>query len=660
MMEKPLLQQQLKAYEQWKADLMRTVSDFRDWLQQHDQATPENVHRLAYCLETLENDRLTIAFVAEFSRGKTELINALFFADYGRRLLPSAAGRTTMCPTEIFYDDKLDQAYVRLLPIETCRQERPLSDYKQHPDEWQHIPLNLDSTQQIEEALAQVAQTKRATLDEARRLGLFDPDLHPDQNVSPTHVDIPKWRHALISFPHPLLKQGLTVLDTPGLNALGYEPELTLNMLPQAQAVLFVLAADTGVTRSDLEMWRHHIKGFMRNRQNGVAVALNKIDALWDELQDEASNRQNVQKQRSSSAQTLGVDETLVFPISAQKGLVAKIRHDEALLQSSALPQLEAFLSQNILSAKQQIMRDTVTEEVCRMVEGARDLVASNLAAFEKQKAELATLSDKSQDVVMHLMQTSREEQTKYLNDIKRFTSDREKLKKQAATLQQVLDIAALDGFIADTRFSMEGSWTTHGLKSGMGTLFGTLCNNMQQAIDQSEHLRKLVRSIYRHFQSEHGFADLQPQMFSLMKYKVELDLLHQEAEVFRKSPAALVTEKHFLIRRFFNALVIQARETFVRAGAETDAWVNSALNPLAHQIRDHKSHMEKRLQDLQKISHSRGTLQSRISELEEQAKAQECQLTTLRNMHNTLSSSQPLTDQARPRPHLVSQKIAS
>ena len=72
-------------------------------------------------------------------------------------------------------------------------------------------------------------------------------------------IEIPKWRHALISFPHHLLKQGLTILDTPGLNALGTEPELTLNMLPSAQAVLFVLGADTGVTRSDMEIWQHHI-----------------------------------------------------------------------------------------------------------------------------------------------------------------------------------------------------------------------------------------------------------------------------------------------------------------------------------------------------------------------------------------------------------------
>ena len=45
-----------------------------------------------------------LAFVAEFSRGKSELINAIFFADAGRRVLPATPGRTTMCPVELRYE----------------------------------------------------------------------------------------------------------------------------------------------------------------------------------------------------------------------------------------------------------------------------------------------------------------------------------------------------------------------------------------------------------------------------------------------------------------------------------------------------------------------------------------------------------------------------
>jgi hypothetical protein len=117
----------------------------------------------------------------------------------------------------------------------------------------------MDSPEQMENTLRELSRTKLVTIGEASRLGLYHQLLRNDATFHDDKLEIPRWRHAVISFPHPLLKQGLVILDTPGLNALGSEPELTLKTLPSAQAVLFVLAADTGVTRSDLEMWQHHI-----------------------------------------------------------------------------------------------------------------------------------------------------------------------------------------------------------------------------------------------------------------------------------------------------------------------------------------------------------------------------------------------------------------
>ncbi|MEJ2620264.1 MAG: dynamin family protein, partial [Candidatus Thiodiazotropha sp.] len=242
-MEKVRFQEQLQAYEQWKKDIINTIEEYGPWLIDNGMSSEDVQLRIKHTLDTLKSDKLTIAFVAEFSRGKTELINAIFFADYGRRLLPSDAGRTTMCPTEIFYDDKRDEAYVRLLPIETRLQDNTLSQLRHDNKQWVHYPLETDSVEQMQAALSEVIQTKEVTLEEAKHLGLYSPDLHPHQDQPPETIEIPKWRHAQISFPNPMLKKGLTILDTPGLNALGTEPELTLNMLPAAQAVLFVLGA---------------------------------------------------------------------------------------------------------------------------------------------------------------------------------------------------------------------------------------------------------------------------------------------------------------------------------------------------------------------------------------------------------------------------------
>ncbi|HNF89588.1 MAG TPA: hypothetical protein PLL19_09670, partial [Thiobacillaceae bacterium] len=79
--------------------LVKVITAYKEWLEHHTEAEPEQLLRLYDLTENLKRDRLMVAFVAEFSRGKTELINALFFSDFKQRLLPSDAGRTTMCPT---------------------------------------------------------------------------------------------------------------------------------------------------------------------------------------------------------------------------------------------------------------------------------------------------------------------------------------------------------------------------------------------------------------------------------------------------------------------------------------------------------------------------------------------------------------------------------
>jgi hypothetical protein len=196
----------------------------------------------------------------------------------------------------------------------------------------------------MQDALRHVSETIRVTPEEAGRLG-FEVGQEADRTLQVGEdglVEVPRWRHALINFPHPLLKQGLVILDTPGLNAIGAEPELTLSLLPNAHAVLFILAADTGVTQSDMAIWREHIcDGGAAKR--GRMVVLNKIDGQWDELKTLAEIDAEIQIARSTPAPSiLNCRQRQVFPVSAQKGLVAKINGDDALLERSRLPMLEA------------------------------------------------------------------------------------------------------------------------------------------------------------------------------------------------------------------------------------------------------------------------------------------------------------------------------
>src|SRR5438552_8990090 len=200
----------------------------------------------------------------------------------------------------VLVDEPTRTPSIRLLPIETLSCDGSVAEFKNYADEWVTLALDLSSADKMSQVLSQVSQTKRVPVALARKYGLHDDGgnvLAPLSAADQGAVDIPCWRHAVINFPHPLLQQGLVILDTPGLNAIGTEPELTLNLLPNAHALLFILAADAGVTKTDLEVWNQHLAGDDQATKAGRIVILNKIDGLWDDLRTSAQIESEISRQ---------------------------------------------------------------------------------------------------------------------------------------------------------------------------------------------------------------------------------------------------------------------------------------------------------------------------------------------------------------------------
>ncbi len=447
-----------EAYSDWRRRLSAGISALHDWLAQQDLADAQIDLKVQHLLERLHQDKLVVAFVAEFSRGKSELINAIFFADFGQRLLPSSAGRTTMCPTELLYDASRAPS-IRLLPIETRLKDATVAEFKNYADEWVTIPLDLSSADRMSEALSRVSQVKRVPVALARKYGLYEDEdfLSALESEGEGAVDIPCWRHAVINFPHPLLQQGLVILDTPGLNAIGTEPELTLNLLPNAHAVLFILAADAGVTKTDLEVWTKHLAGEDAATRAGRIVILNKIDGLWDELRAETDVDAEIARQVGSSAQLLDIPAAQVFAVSAQKALLAKVNGDDALLTKSRLPVLEDALSRKLIPAKRDIVGAATQSEVKSLAAGVRALLDARQNGIAEQLTELRALRGKNQDVVEHMMERVRQEKELFERGLQRFTALRTVFSQQTNQLFDVIGLDALRANASRTRRHIEG-----------------------------------------------------------------------------------------------------------------------------------------------------------------------------------------------------------
>ncbi len=643
-MEENLFKQQMRAFDRWKAELVQVVRDYHHWLESQGKSTPDIDVRLFDTIESLKSDQLTIAFVAEFSRGKTELINAIFFSDYKRRLLPSEAGRTTMCPTELFYDHDEEQAYIRLLPIETRREEASISELKKEQARWKTINLDVNSPDQMVEALKEVVKTKRVPRQEAVELGLYQetPRRRKTDEPPPEEVEIPLWRHAMISFPHPLLQQGLSILDTPGLNALGTEPELTINMLPNAHAVLFVLGADTGVTQSDLDVWEHHIRELRGSNGQGLVAAINKIDTMWDELKERDEIDASIESQRHEVAASLKIDADHVFPVSAQKALVAKTRGDGELLERSRLGELEHYLAETIIPTKQEIIREQVVGRIGGMIVENRDTLLSELEQTRQQLSELRSLGGKNAHLIQHMMRKAREKQAAYNQNMEYFQSSRRTLNRHATLLMSELSLKKFDQMVKAARKQMKDSWTTIGLKEGMKTLFDAIRETMEIATRHADDTHQKIIEIYQRFNKEIEMSGTPPKPFSTEKYSEEMEKLYAQAEEFRTSPVTTMTEQSFVIKKFFISLVSHAREVFYQANQEAETWFKDIMVPLARHVSNHKRLLEQHMETLYKVNESKDHIASRTAELEATVKELEKQVEALEKMATAIGAPLP------------------
>ena len=597
-------------YSTWRTAVAAALQQYRDAIAEADAGDAPSYQQIARMQSKLADDKLSIAFVAEFSRGKSELINAIFFADYGQRILPSSAGRTTMCPTELMYDPAYPPC-LRLLPIETRAQTLTTTEFKEQPQDWTVLLLDPASGEGMLEAFKQVSMTKRVPVAEATAYGLFDPD-DPDmaQSVDAEGtVEISLWRHAIVNFPHPLLKQGLVIIDTPGLNAIGSEPELTLNLIPNAHAVLFVLAADTGVTKSDITLWRDHIGG----NGAGRMVVLNKIDSMWDELRTPEEVAQQIARQAENVAQSLGLPASQVFPVSAQKGLVAKIQKDAALLERSRLQILEDALSGQLIPARQEIVRDQVQQEIGLLMTSRRALVDSRLRNVVEQLFELKSLRGKNQKIVEHMIQRIDIEKKEFDSSLFKLQATRAVFARLSAEVFSNLGMNTLKRDIRTAREAMEGSFFSAGLRQAVRQFFEQIQANLILSGQKTDEIGEMMTVMYRKFSTEHGLAVSIPMPFSLDKYRKEIMIIDAIYQKQFGAVALLTTPQVALQQKFFESIASRVKKTFMQANRDVEAWLKVVMAPLESQIREHKSQLRGRRQSIERVHEAAGSLEEKV-----------------------------------------------
>jgi hypothetical protein len=628
--------QDLQQYGAWRARVAQALEQYRGAARSDALLDGAAEQRIERALARLGDDRLTVAFVAEFSRGKSELINALFFADYGQRIVPSSPGRTTMCPTELAWDPSLPPC-IRLLPVETRAERRTTTDFREDAGAWTMLPLDLDTPAAMIETFLQVSLTRRVPPDEAARYGLYDGD-DPDLAASLDDdglVEIPRWRHALINFPHPLLKQGLVIVDTPGLNAIGTEPELTLNLIPNAHAVLFILAAETGVTRSDIEVWRTHI-----GAGPGRIVVLNKIDALWDELRSPADNEAAIERQQLEAARLLGVPETQVFPVSAQKALVGKINGDMGLFEKSRLGLLESALFEELVPARQDILRRQLQDDMSALLASQETLLGTRGRDLVEQMQELQGLRGKNQGVIAHMMRRVEMEKKEFDASLFKLQGTRAVFATLSTELYSLIGMDVVQHQADAVQGAMASARLGLGMRAPVREFFAEARASLDAAAAKVEEIRAMMESMARRFSAEHGLALSLPTPLSLERYRAEIDAIEAIWQKRFGTATLLISSRSTLLERFFDTIVSRIKHAFREAGADAEAWLQVLMTPLESRIRQHRDQLRQRQASIQRIHDATESLDQKIAAFEQARLELEAVRTQLTGLSGAVGSA--------------------
>jgi hypothetical protein len=606
----------LDAMAGWRSQVEAGVAALAAGLRAQGLSGDAELALLASLRERLGSDKLVLAFVAEFSRGKSELINAIFFADTGRRVLPASPGRTTMCPVEMRYEATLPPQ-LQLLPIETRLRGLSLAELRGRPEHWHNVPLDPGDPAALAQALGAVTRTQRVSIERATALGLWA-DEQPEDNPPVQDdggVDVPAWRHALINYPHPLLQRGLVVIDTPGLNAMGAEPELTLGLLPTAHAIVFVLGADTGVTKSDMAIWREHLGHASLER----FVVLNKIDTLADPLASAAQVQAQIEQQRQDTARALDMPEARVYALSAREALAARVQAPSRSGAEHGVAALEAALASELLPRQHELLAQAAQQVVQQLQQGAARRLVDRRRQQAEQMLELRGLRGKSGAKLRMLVERVDAEVADFERCSARLSALRAVQQRLLRSMLQPLSSEALRVEVAAMQSAMGARPFNLGARPAFEALLQRLRAALRRAETQADEMRQMLQGSFEALNTEFGFAFVLAPRPEMQRFSDELELIGQSYSRYLTLGQAWRMAAPGFAEQFKRMLVSKLRVVFENAAGELELWSKAAVSQVAVQLRERRRGFARRREALQRVQQATGELEQRIAEVQSQ-----------------------------------------
>jgi hypothetical protein len=309
-----------------------------------------------------------------------------------------------------------------------------------------------------------------------------------------------------------------------------------------------------------------------------------------------------------------------MFPVSAQKGLLAKVHHDDPLLAKSQLPALERALSIELIPQKQSIVREIVRQEMGELVRNAQGTLATRGTGLNRQAADLRSLRGKNSSVVAHMVTRVRAEKEQFDKSLVQFQALRAVYARLSGEVFAELGMARLRENAKQTRERMLSlRQTSSGLRGAMSDFFVTVRSTLERSQAKTDEVASMIRNMYQKFTEDHAMVLTEPMGFSLTRYVNEVDRVQKVYDERFGLMTTLSNDQVTLTQKFYESIASRIKECFEMANRDVEAWLKAIIAPLEGQIREHQAQLRRRLESIRHIQDASETLEERIGELNAQ-----------------------------------------
>ncbi|HKT39731.1 MAG TPA: dynamin family protein, partial [Ktedonobacterales bacterium] len=350
---------QFDLYQQRRQTLLDTLEQQAHLLSALNMETWAN--KITRVRQRTAEDTFKVMVVGEFNRGKSTFINALL----GQKILPAYAVPTTAIINELHYGPAPKAYLYHIVPEGSPpqRQEIPVADLQRY-------------------VVASEADGGRGK---------------PYEKV------------ALI-WPLDLCRDGVELIDAPGLNADPTHQRITMDYLTRSDAVIFTIACDFPLSTSERDM----IRSIHALHHDDIFFVCNRINMI--DSDETGPVRQRLLRLLAPETR-LGARR--IYFIDAKTALDDRMRHDESQLAATGVPAVEDDLKDFLATDRGRLKlarpaqeAQEATQEARKTIRATELLLRSDLDAlqrrYEQAREPLRQLGQERQNIGLNIQSFSR------------------------------------------------------------------------------------------------------------------------------------------------------------------------------------------------------------------------------------------------------------